>query len=199
MSPDTQRLTTLEARLIINQINKMNLDMADYEYLKKLINKLILGISFSGYMPHKNGYRFYRGVRFGSKPMTTNELQYPPKNLVTDFQRCNPPEKPMFYCSLSPLVVYKELNVVKGDVIYLSRWSIKNNFSFIPIGNLSVDDDYDDRTAMILSFFETKFLTPVHQTYSSQYKVTSAITEVLSTGDINISADIFKFETNQCA
>jgi len=129
--------------------------------------------------------RLYRGVTHKNKPVDVKLLGYPPKELVTNFQRCNPPNSPMFYCSVDPAVVCSELGMQPHEKLYLSKWSIAEKFFCARIS--PNDDEYENspENELIFGFFETKFLQPIHETYSSQYKITSAICEVLTTGNIN--------------
>lgn len=134
--------------------------------------------------PHRDA-RLYRGVVYKDKPMQKSYLSYPPKELVTNFQRCNGPCSPMFYCSVDPSAIYFELGVKPGDKVYISKWSVVKEFfinRIAAVGELEIDNAVRDT---VLTFFETKFSQPIHETYSSQYKVTAAITEKMTTGKIN--------------
>lgn len=88
----------------------------------------------------------------------------------------------MFYCSPDPAAVFYELGVKKGDFLYLSKWSVTTDFVILQIApNIKYESDHSLRD-MVLIFFETKFSQPIHETYSSQYKITSAIAEEMSKG-----------------
>lgn len=172
-----------EARDIIRQLNRLNLEMADYDNLKTLIDRLIYGVPLMAITPHDET-RFFRGCVYKEKPFETKLLSYPPSELAVNFQRCNPPGKSMFYCSSDPAAVFCELHVQPGDAVYLSKWSLTNKFL---LNRIAAQDDGGPSTAVkeiISTYFETKFSQPVHDTYSSQYKITSAISEKLSTGNV---------------
>ena len=177
-------LTSREARKIIAQLNRMDLDRANYEYIQELIGKLIVGIPMRGITPHKES-RIYRGIVYKEKPSTTDQLGYPPAEIVANFQRCNPPAKPMFYCSPDPASVFCELDVTVGDSVYLSKWSIINNFFINQIAPITEDGIDHPVKDIVFTFFETNFSKPIHETYSSQYKITSAIADKLSFGNID--------------
>lgn len=90
----------------------------------------------------------------------------------------------MFYCSPDPAAVFYELHVQPGDAVYLSKWSLTKKFF---LNRIAAQDDGSPSSAVkeiISTYFETKFSQPVHDTYSSQYKITSAISEKLSTGNV---------------
>lgn len=160
------------------------MELADFSYIKSKISRLHVGLSMYAVTPREDS-RFYRGVIYKEKPTSVDSLSYPPKNIVKNFQRCNRPENPMFYCSVDPSAALFELRVQPEDKVYLSKWSLKQDFW---VNRLAVDDDLDEFStpirAIILTFFETRFSQPVHETYSSQHKVTAAITEHMATGNL---------------
>ena len=186
MEPDASanRIKRSEAREIIRRLNRMDLDRADYEEIKKLIGRLISGIPVH-VDKVRNDARLYRGVLHEQRPLDRSLLSYPPASTVTNFQRCNPPNRSMFYCSPTPAAAFYELDVHPGDRIYLSKWSISREFLLQKISR-SEDEDLSPPTDSIFTYFETKFSQPIHDTYSSQYKITAAITEVLTLGKIEV-------------
>lgn len=172
-----------EAREIIRQLNRLNLETADYENLKGLAARLIYGVPMMAITPHEET-RFYRGIVYTAKPDEAKQLGYPPSASTVNYQRCNPPGKSMFYCSPDPAAVFYELHVRPGDVIYLSKWSLVSKFF---VNRIAPRGDEGPRSAVrdiVSTYFETKFSQPVHETYSSQYKITSAISETLSSGNV---------------
>ncbi|TDY22576.1 RES domain-containing protein [Paraburkholderia sp. BL6665CI2N2] len=176
-------IKSLEARKIVADINRMNLDGADYEYILGLISRLINGWPMQAITPHKDT-RLYRGVVYKEKPAKKSFLGYPPKMLVRNFQRCNKPESPMFYCSVDPYAILLEIGVTSGDKVYVSKWSMIKEFwinRIAPRSDMEIENAVRDT---VLTFFETKFAQPIHETYSSQYKITAAITEKLTSGGI---------------
>lgn len=180
---NTTPIKSTEAKEIIRNLNKINLEAENFEYIKNQITRLFNGLAMQTSIPKKES-KFFRGVKFETKPLTTSYLSYPPANLVRNFQRCNRPQAPMFYCAVDPSAVFFELRVRPGDKIYLSEWSTLKEFA---VNRLAVEDTVDLRDLVrdvILTFAETKFSQPVHDTYSSQYKVTAAIAELLANGDL---------------
>jgi hypothetical protein len=179
----TRPVSAYEARGIIKKLNRMDLDRIGYGHIKNTIQSLITGLPIRMITPHLSA-RLYRGVIHKDKPLDVKLLGYPPKELVTSFQRCNPPNSPMFYCSVDPAVVCSESRVRHGDRIYLSKWSVVEEFFCARISPNEEGHKNSLEHELIFGYFETKFLQPVHETYSNQYKITAAICEKLTTGNI---------------
>lgn len=179
-----------EAREIIRQLNRLNLDTADYRHTQFLIKRLIHGLAFRAITPGLQ-IHLYRGVIYQSKPLETKYLRYPPNNLALNFQRCNPPGKSMFYCSPDSAAVFYELNVKPGDLVYLSAWSVIREFLLNQISPQNDEGVSSSVKEVISTYFETKFSQPVHETYSSQYKITSAIAEKLCSGEMIDGTSMF--------
>ena len=166
-----------EIRDTIKQLNRMNLDDAHYSYIKKKIAFIWHGAVIN-VKPIAEGHRLYRGrLNPSEKPKHVKDLREPRADYVTGYQRCNSPRQPIFYCGTVPRTVRKELNVSDGDILYLSRWTVYRPFSILPLG--SGDLDESSELGLINTFFETKFSQPIHEIYSSQYKITAAIAECL--------------------
>lgn len=183
MIPETKPLNRSSARELIRQLNRIDLDHADYDYIRQQIERLAIGVQFRAVTPHRDA-RLYRGIVYKHKPTHMHELGCPPAAIVRDFQRCNPPHKPMFYCSPDPASIFFELDVQEGDLLYLSKWSVIKDFWVLQMLPKTPDDVdvHDFPLDIVLSFFETKFSQPIHETYSSQYKITAAISAHLTTG-----------------
>ncbi len=183
MTPKQTTLNTSQLRKIIEELNNMDLEKTDYEYIKQQVQRMLHLVQFT---PKKmkisrdTGNHIYRGVEHKNKPMEVSKLTYPPNNLALDFQRCNPPNKAMFYGSSYSRVIPDELNLEKGNhVIYISRWSIVKPIICVEIFPEQETEAPSPEKDLIYSFFGTKFTQPIHKTYSSQYKITSAISEVM--------------------
>ncbi|WP_043617952.1 RES domain-containing protein [Chromobacterium violaceum] len=169
-----------KVRETITELNKIDLARADYSYLLKQIGMLMSGIPVQASFPLK-GTVFYRGIAYETKPMDTSFLGAPPVQLVTGYQRCNPPGKPMFYASVDPNAIFAELDVQVGSKIYLSTWEVVDDFLYFRIPpRASEEFQSSPAYAKIETFFETRFAQPIHETFSEQYKLTAAIAEQLS-------------------
>ena len=178
-----------EMRMIIRDLNRMDLDRAEFDEITERIQRLIIGFAtpvVAISVPSElRLYRARKNPREG-KPDKVDQLGAPRPEFVTSYQRCNKPGSPMFYCSKLPGAVLLELDVHLGDVIYISQWSVERPFIF-NAGFTDPDRLKSTRPNQdtIATFFETKFCQPIHETYSNQYKITAAITQVLTSGNIN--------------
>ncbi len=128
------------------------------------------------------GTTLYRGIIYSERPSEVSYLGSPPADLVTSFQRCNGPGRPMFYASVDPAAVFSEVDANIGNIVYLSKWIVDREFLFFripPVAGTGMEEDA--AFTKIETFFETRFAQPIHETFSAQYKVTAAITERFST------------------
>lgn len=174
-------LTLQEIQKSIKELNSLDLDNADYENIRDLVDRLIIGRSINGFMLGGKPIRFYRGVLHKDKPMKTTLLSYPPAHLVTGFQRANPPGRPMFYCGIDPRIPFFELNISSGDKIYLSKWSARKKFAATTVEFGEGDNALD---VIVKTYLQTKLSQRIHEVFSSDYKITCAIAEKLSNGTV---------------
>lgn len=166
-------------RKIIQELNRINLEEVDYDYVKQKVGNLFRGIKCKGISLNK-GQSLFRGIVYDEKPANVSYLGAPPEELVSGFQRCNSPGNPLFYCSGHQAPVLYEIHPKKGGKVYMSKWSvIKNDQFLITLSPNHLDDDMSPLLSSIYSFFDTKFSEPIHDTFSFRYKVTSAIAELL--------------------
>lgn len=173
-----------EARKIISGLNILNLKDAKYDEIKEKIDALLIAGARIEIIVTIPGTRIFRGVIHQSKPQTSGLLGYPPAELVTSFQRCNAPSQPMFYCSPEPGVIFYELRVKPGDIVYFSKWAITKPFWITQIFGKYEINEADPITELVTSYFETLFSQIIHETFSYQYKTTAAVSELLSRGEI---------------
>jgi hypothetical protein len=119
-------------REIVRILNRLDLDRADYQHIKRLINELMLHVPFqcNTVLP---GAEFYRGRVSTRKLVNVEEFSAPPKSAVSNFQRCNSPHQPMFYAAVGRPPVFFELNVRPGDIVFLSKWTLMDEVGFMPI------------------------------------------------------------------
>ncbi len=174
-------MSSREVRETISSINRLKLADADYSYLVRRIRQLIVGVPFTGKILNP-GTRLYRARRSSKKILHVTELGHPPASSVVSYQRCNPPGKPMFYCASHQATACYEIDAKVGDIEYVSCWAVKREFFTQVIPPDQGEYVVDRRMETIATFFETKFSQPVHEVFSSQYKITSAITECVTVG-----------------
>lgn len=179
------RLKLSEAREIRRKLSRVDLSSAEYGYVKSIVEQFVKGFYIRAFTL-KKGQRLYRGVKYDFQPDNVSFLGAPPAHKVEGFQRCNKPHSPMFYCSVDPAAVFYELDVKEGDVVYLSKWSVDiDDFFVSPVVCQLDDDSLYSALDMVYTYFETVFSQPVHDTFSYQYKVTAAISELLAARGVN--------------
>lgn len=163
----------------------MNLDIADYSYIKELVGELIERLP-SVATSVELGTNLYRGIVYNdTKPKSVNDLKYPPANRVHSYQRCNPPQSPIFYCSPDDTIPLYELEVKVGDTVYLANWKVINHFFSAHLfeNSRKLEGRVSDKKT--LDFFRKMFSTKAQPSISNTYKITSALSEILINASIN--------------
>lgn len=170
----------------IRRLNRLDVEQANFEDIVSMIRKAIAGIRVSVSLTPSTELYFRARVCQSYKPKRVTELAAPPAELVEGFQRCNPPKKSMFYSASKRITALLECGVEVGDKVYLGQWV---NQKPAPISRvLSMDDAPDSHAGftvnehIVHTYFDTIFTRPVHETFSNVYKLTAAVTEVLTTG-----------------
>lgn len=111
-------------------------------------------------------------------PTYLNSILAPPPHLVTGYQRCNSPENPMFYAATCPERALREYRSSQGDILFLSEWEVTQDMT-VTIVSAGVPESLTKSHELLFNFFADKFIQRVHETFSFEYKLTSAITQVL--------------------
>jgi hypothetical protein len=190
-----ERTNRTKVREIVTALNRADLTAIDYDYLLTQVGVLINGIPMKAHSVPV-GTTLYRGVIHPERPSKVSYLGSPPAASVTNFQRCNGPGKPMFYASVDTAAVFSELNANVGNIVYLSSWIVDREFFYFRIPPGAGEGMEEDAAfSKIETFFETRFAQPIHETFSAQYKLTSAITEKLSTGSVSDPLEWLKGRT----
>ena len=173
---------------MISELNSLDLDEADFSHLADQIGKLMDGVPLGAKAVHA-GQRLWRARLSKRQLVDAGEFGCPPPELVTDFQRCNQPNDPMFYCAKHPLTSIFEVRPNENDVIYLSAWLVDRKFfaNVVPPDKFGGADDR--RLDVIATFMESKFVQPIHAIFSSQYKLTAAITDRMLPRGWTVTAD----------
>lgn len=164
----------------------MNLNLADYSYIKSLVGELIEGLPTVA-VTVDIGANLYRGIIYNDKkPNSVQELKYPPVHKVHSYQRCNSPQNPMFYCSHDDTIPLYELDVKAGHTVYLANWKVVNHFFSVHLFENSTKlEGIPEKKA--LDFFRKMFSTKAQPSISNTYKITSALSEILINAFINES------------
>lgn len=166
----------------IAALNRLNLDITDYKTIKENVSSLMTGMSVECVDVPSTEQLFRIRLNPGSKPNDVREIGAPPASLVTGFQRCNPPECPMFYSASTRNTALRECRAKPGDRFYLSQWMPKTTYPAIVTLSRSLSDmhaAYSNRDITIYSYFDTLFTRRVHETFSKDYMLTAAFAELL--------------------
>lgn len=126
--------------------------------------------------------------------------------------RCHQPKRPLCYCSLYEDIALAEVNAELGGHYAISTFMMPKDIVLIPVGGLDYfrrtgrtymghetpqsAEPYEvanrekdwDITALIDAFLADEFIKPA--TTQTDYKITSALSDVLLNGDLNPCAPI---------
>ncbi len=188
-------LSRLEIRQEIKKLNRLDPKLASYAAISTTYSRITDGfVTIAG--KAAAGELFYRVRRTGGpKPRHVSELKAPPAELVTGYQRCNPPGIPMFYAASRRGGALAEARVEIGEVVYLSQWIGRSG---IPLNRIFDSEEnqmvpgvdmsavYGPNDDMVLAYLDTQFTKRIHSTFSDDYKFTAAIAQQLTT---NFSPD----------
>jgi hypothetical protein len=178
-------MSTIELRQIIHQLNRLDVDRTDFHYLVSLIRKASKGATATLY--RKTEFYFRARVHNGENLTKLSEFGAPPVNLVEGFQRCNPPGRSMFYSASKRINALLECNVAPGDTVYLGQWICKEpppiNTTLLALNDLDFSQ-ISKTDEVFYTYLDTIFTRPVHESFSNQYKLTAAASEVLTTNFI---------------
>ncbi|NTB99093.1 RES family NAD+ phosphorylase [Agrobacterium tumefaciens] len=186
-----QALSRYALRQEIKKLNRLNPKDASYTAITQTYRNIMHGMTLvAGKLG--GGELFYRVRKTGGyKPNSVKELHAPPANLVTGYQRCNPPGIPMFYGASKRIGAIYETRVEAGDTICLSQWignesipvnkifDSEENQEILGVERSSIEGPNDD---ILLAYLDTQFTKRIHTTFADDYKFTSAIAQELTCG-----------------
>lgn len=188
----------------MQQLSRVDLSKASYDYLCKQVG--ILTDQVEMVVQYVTGADMLFRVRLNppSRPSTWDDLGAPPAQFVTGFQRCNPPGVPMFYGASRRIIALKETRTKPGDVVYLSQWAPNTGY---PVSSMFDSREHlrgislSSHSEYVTTYLDALITRPIHEVFSSQYKLTSAIAQELTTnfhpdghsgvGDDELSALIY--------
>lgn len=182
-------LSRLDIRREITKLNRLDSRQASYAAIHSTYQRMTDGLRIvvgkAG-----GGELFYRVRRTnGVKPLCISEFQAPPPQLITGYQRCNPPGTPMFYAASRRVGALIEARVQEGETVYISQWIGRNQIpvnrifdtdenQFVPgVERATIHGPNDD---VILAHLDTLFTRPVPESFSDIYKFTAAIAQQLT-------------------
>lgn len=165
----------------------MDLDAAEYACVKQTVKDIFDGQTSPALICEAGSsvYRIRRNPE--NRPRKVKDLREPSAYQVTGFQRCNPPQRPIFYASNRLFTAALETDIQEGDNIYLTRWKLDRPMH-CSVGIFSryyeevaeINNTIPETSKDLAEFFEFIFTRRVHNTFSNEYKITSAIAEMLT-------------------
>lgn len=166
----------------IAALNRLNVDVTDYETIAASVSALMTGMSVECIDVPSTEQLFRVRLNPESKPKEVREIGAPPSDLVTGYQRCNPPGRPMFYSASTRNTALSECRAKPGDRFYLSQWMPKTTYPAIVTMSRGLSDvhtRFSNRDITIYSYFDTLFTRRIHETFSKDYMLTAAFSELL--------------------
>lgn len=169
-------------RQIIQQLNRVDLNRVSDDYLAEQVSLISDRMEMRVRKAGATDMLFRVRVNPPQRPRTSDELGAPPAHVVTGYQRCNPPGVPMFYGASRRITAIKECRVKAGDIFYLSQWG---PHSYYPVNllfdsRIGIGPESDSNSEFVCSYFDTLMTRPIHDSFSNQYKITSAIAQGLT-------------------
>lgn len=192
-----QGLSKADMRAEIRRLNRINSDIAEYKTIKQIYERMVNGIMVVVGTTLSHELYFRARVNPTKKIVRVSEIGAPPASMVTGFQRCNAPGNPLFYCSSRRITALMECRVQPGDVVYLGQWIGRDA---LPVNKvLDPNDDplfvkaLTETENMFYTHLDTIFTRRVHETFSNDYKFSSAASEEMTlrfpVGKFNIEND----------
>ena len=181
----TTALSNFEIRQEIKKLNRLDPRRADFNSLLRTYNNIFVGQSIVvGKSSSTETLYRCRIINGGPKPSAFADFLAPPAALVTGYQRCNRPGRPVFYASSKRTTALLECRVKPGDTAYLSQWICREPF---PINRYLEEKDHwgevlSAQSEILLSHFDTLFTRRVDTSFSDDYKFTAAMSEFLTSG-----------------
>lgn len=168
----------------IRRLNRCDTAKLPYEYFCNEYGKLTKGFRTCVGMTAGSELFFRVRKNMRERPSCVSDLSAPPPSRVVGYQRCNPPNVPMFYASSTRLGALIESRVEAGDIVYLSQWIGRDKLPVNKIFDESVDHSsqstYRELDSIVISHFDTLFTQKIHDKFSADYKKTSAIAQLLT-------------------
>lgn len=169
---------------LIERINRLDIDRCDYNELVSLCHGLTNGLAIEIMTAPVHELYFRVRRNSGVRPLRIKDLGPPPEDCVTGFQRCNPPNRSMFYTCSKRGTAILEARSKPGEVVYLSQWQGRHqlpvNIALQPHKQKLVRSDESIPQAMFHAYLDTMFTQRIHVDFSNDYKKSAAITEVLT-------------------
>jgi hypothetical protein len=176
--------SSIEIRNRIKWLNRIDPSDTDFDLLLKTFDKLTTGFKAAVDWCVSSESLFRARVNPKCRPTTLTELMAPPPGLVQGYQRCNPPGLPMFYAASRRMTALLECGASCGDIIYLSQWAAESkapvNAAIHPLREYNLPQT--PLQLHVQSYIETIFTRRVDKNFSDDYKLTAALSQILTKG-----------------
>lgn len=144
--------------------------------------------------------------------VSEEDLGPPPPEATTDYGRCHQPKRPLCYCSLNGDTALAEITAELGEQYVISTYTMPKGTVIVPVGELDyvrrtgqtyighgnpdvassyldvLDKEDEIVCALIDAFLADEFSKPA--TTWTDYKITSAFSDVLLNGDLKPRSQI---------
>jgi hypothetical protein len=160
-------VNTTELRQLIHELNRQDPATSNFE---DVVSRLRLAskdtaIPLGQCSASENFFR--ARVSNNKKLDRVSDLGAPPSELILGYQRCNPPDVPMFYSAAKRLTALLEIDVKPGDIVYLSQWLPKSplpvNYVFDP-QEFASRPEVSAKEVLFHSYLDTIFTRPIDVT-----------------------------------
>lgn len=178
-----RRLSKLALHQEIKKLNRLDPARASFDRIKQILDVMTFGLKVVIGLTQGNELFFRARKNPNTKPLAVRELAAPPSELITGFQRCNPPGVPMFYSSSRRITALLECDVKPGDIVYISQWIGKDKIPVNRIFETGFDNGdfaYEEVEDILLLYFDTIFTKRIHKEFSDDYKFTAAVSQFLT-------------------
>lgn len=175
-------MSNLDLRRTFQEFNRMDLARADYKSIVKKLREASKDTTIP--LISSTGIYFRARICNSGEVDHISQLWAPPPSSVVGYQRCNPPGVPMFYAASNRQAALIEIGAQDEDLVFLSQWISK---SPLPINRIFTPQlpeetkDLSPRDMLFNNYLDTLFTRQIHESFSDQYKLTAAATEVLTT------------------
>jgi hypothetical protein len=187
-----QNLGLKQIQDIIEEIRRLDLEVADIDIIKEKLKPLFKGYTLRAPI-YEPGLKLYRGRVCNKKPNNIEDVTYPPAKLITKYQRVNRPGQSVFYCCAGRRVPFFECFVKTGDKFILSQWKTVSRLFVNNIGYLNDNimglqpkssDELKEANILIRNFIDEEFTKIVSEGKEYLYKISIALAEKHFSDDI---------------
>ncbi|MCG7400584.1 RES domain-containing protein [Caballeronia zhejiangensis] len=182
--PDAPLLDEQQIDRCIARLESFDLKNTAFDTVMREVNTLLRGVGTHITNPVA-GASYFRARTMESRPTFVSELFAPPAEYVSDYQRCNPPGKPMLYCCDNAGVALLEVGAKVGDVAYLGTWEVQGpltTFS-MPPGPLPGQNAAAFRK--LSKYIDDKFTEPIEHALSHRYMISAAFSVLYANGRLD--------------